>query len=79
LLYNESQNSGGSLPIYSRKDGIGQELLAVINGHDSFETFVGHERLRQNQTDLQASQTNLSHLKYILISPHLFVDTYYKR
>lgn len=49
---------GGSLPIYSRKDGIGQELLEIINGHDSFETFVGHERLRQSETDLQASHCN---------------------
>jgi len=41
------------LPIFSRKDGKGQELLKSISGHDTSETFVGHERLRQCQTDLQ--------------------------
>jgi hypothetical protein len=41
------------MPIYSRKDGIGQELLMMINGRNYSEFFVGHERLRHGQADLQ--------------------------
>ena len=41
------------MPIYSKKDGIGQELLMMINGRNYSEYFVGHEKLRFGQADLQ--------------------------
>ena len=41
------------MPIYSRKDGVGQELLMMINGRNYSEFFVGHEKLRLGQADLQ--------------------------
>jgi hypothetical protein len=47
---------GGAMPIYSRKDGVGQELLLLINGRNLSEFFVGHERLRLGQADLQVEQ-----------------------
>ena len=41
------------MPIYSRKDGIGQELLMSLNGRNLSEFFVGHEKLRHGSADLQ--------------------------
>ena len=41
------------MPIYSKKDGIGQELLMMINGRNYSEFFVGHEKLRSGHADLQ--------------------------
>ena len=41
------------MPIYSRKDAIGQELLMTLNGRNQSEFFVGHEKLRHGSADLQ--------------------------
>jgi len=45
------------MPVYSRKDGIGQELLMTINGRNLSEYFVGHEKLRHGSADLQVPLT----------------------
>ena len=45
--------AGGSMPNYSRKDALGQELLHKMNGRNFNEVFVAHEQLRSGQENLQ--------------------------
>ncbi len=40
---------GGSMPVYSQRDGAGQELLYRMNGRDYSEIFVAHEQLRSGE------------------------------
>ena len=44
---------GGSLPVYSARDGRGQEMMYKMNGRDYGEIFVAHEQLRSGEDDLQ--------------------------
>ncbi len=37
---------GGSMPVYSERDGLGQERLYRMNGRDYREIYVAHETLR---------------------------------
>ena len=45
--------AGGSLPNYTRKSALGQELLHKMNGRNYREIFVAHEQLRFGHEDLQ--------------------------
>lgn len=42
---------GGMMPIYSRKDALGQELLYKINSRDFTEVYVAHEQLRSGSEE----------------------------
>jgi len=45
--------AGGSMPNYTRKTALGQELLHKMNGRNYSEIFVAHEQLRAGHEDLQ--------------------------
>ena len=49
---------GGSLPVYSARDGAGQEMMYRMNGRDYGEIFVAHEQLRSGEDDLQGGRFN---------------------
>lgn len=44
---------GGSMPVYSVTQGLGQERMYKMNGRDYNEIYVGHEQLRSGDDDLQ--------------------------
>ena len=44
---------GGSMPNYTKKAALGQELLHKMNGRNYNEIFVAHEKLRYGNEDLQ--------------------------
>ena len=48
---------GGSLPVYSARDGAGQEMMYRMNGRDYGEIFVAHEQLRSGEDDLQGGDS----------------------
>lgn len=45
--------AGGAMPVYSVRDGLGQELMYRMNGRDYREFYFGHEELRSGEEDLQ--------------------------
>jgi hypothetical protein len=44
---------GGSMPVFSDRDGVGQEMMYKMNGRDYNEIYVSHEQLRSGEDDLQ--------------------------
>ena len=62
------------MPIYSKKDGIGQELLMMINGRNYSEFFVGHEKLRSGQADLQILISSERLLVFSVTNNNVTVD-----
>ncbi len=42
---------GGSMPVYSKAEAVGQELLYTINSRDYNEIYVAHEILRKGDID----------------------------
>ena len=50
--------AGGSMPAYSTKSALGQELLHKMNGRNYQEIFVAHEQLRSGHEDLQILISN---------------------
>jgi len=45
-LPRQVRSAAGSMPIYSRSDAQGQQLLYVLNCHDAQEIFIAHHLLR---------------------------------
>ena len=50
--------AGGAMPVYSVRDGLGQELMLRMNGRDYKEFYFGHEELRSGEEDLQVLITS---------------------